>query len=98
MMRICDQWYTGPPGHHFLPLYTSILALHGPLRLYFEPLKAKDQFFYFNADPDTGFHCNADPDPASKNKGFRIRNPEFYQRFFIHSKMVNAVLNMPMPF
>ncbi len=35
------------------------MSVHGPTRLYFEPLK------FLNSDPDLAFHSNADPDPAS---------------------------------
>jgi hypothetical protein len=41
------------------------VSIHGPPRLYFEPLKLLN--FDFNADSDSVFHFNADPDPVSKN-------------------------------
>ncbi len=48
-----------------MSLEASTVRVHGPPRLYFEPLKLLD---FDNADPDPDFHLNADPDPASKNK------------------------------
>jgi hypothetical protein len=52
-------------------LYSSIVSVHDPPRLYFEPLKNLN--FDLNADPGPGFHSYADADPASKimrlNKG-----------------------------
>jgi hypothetical protein len=56
VMRICDQWPTGPPGLHF----------ECP-QLHFESRKFLNFDFY--ADPDPAFRSNTDPDPASKNNG-----------------------------
>jgi hypothetical protein len=41
------------------------VSVHGPLRLYFEPLKLLN--FDFHTDPDPAVHTDADPDPAFKN-------------------------------
>jgi hypothetical protein len=52
---------------------TCILSVHGPPRLYFEPLKLLNFDFYADTDPDV--HFNGDPDPVSKKMWIRIRNP-----------------------
>jgi hypothetical protein len=46
-----------------LSLHASIVSVHGPPWLHFEPIKLLN--FYFNAelDPVLTFHSNADPDP-----------------------------------
>ncbi len=41
------------------------MSVHGPPRLYFEPLKLLN--FNSNTDPDPAFNSNADPDTGSKN-------------------------------
>jgi hypothetical protein len=63
VVRICDHWFTltDPPRFH-LSLHPSIVRVHGPSRLHFEPPKLPN--FDFNADPDHLFTLNADPDPA----------------------------------
>ncbi len=38
--------------------------MHGPLWLYFEPIKLLN--FDVNADPDPALHSNSDSDPDSK--------------------------------
>ncbi len=57
-----------------LTFQASILSVHGPPRLQFEP--GKLLIFDFNADPyqDPAFHSYADPDPASTN----IADPDPY--------------------
>ncbi len=55
------------------------MSVHGPQRLYFEPLKLLN--LDSNADPDTAFNSNADPDPgpAYKNNADPIQphpNPQ----------------------
>jgi hypothetical protein len=44
-----------------LSLQASIVSVHGPPRLYFEPLKLLA--YEFNADPDSASKNNADPEP-----------------------------------
>jgi hypothetical protein len=39
------------------------VGVHGPPRLYFEPIKLLS--YNFNADPDPAFHSHVDPDPVS---------------------------------
>jgi hypothetical protein len=65
-----------PSKGFILSLQASVLSVHGPPWLYFEPLKLL--IFEFYVDQDPAFHSNADPDPASKNNAdpcIRIRNP-----------------------
>jgi hypothetical protein len=65
-MRICG---TGLQTLHrsILSLQASLVSVHGPPRLHFEPIKF--QKFDLNADPDSdpAIRSNADPDPAVKN-------------------------------
>jgi hypothetical protein len=42
-----------------MSLHYSLVSVHGPSLLLFEPLKISN--LDFNADPDPGFHSNADP-------------------------------------
>jgi hypothetical protein len=58
-MRICDHWSIDHLGLH-LSLHASIVSVHDPRCLRFEPLKLLK--FDWNADPDPSFHFNADPD------------------------------------
>ncbi len=57
-MGICDH-YGG-----LKTLQASIVSVHGPSQLYFEPLKLLTNA---EADPDPAVHSNVhvDPDPAS---------------------------------
>ncbi len=57
-----------------MSLQASIVSVHGPPRLYVEPLKLMN--FDFNADPDPAFHSSADPDPASKTIADLDPDPE----------------------
>jgi hypothetical protein len=54
VMGICDHWSIEPPGPYF---WSPFVSLHGPSRLYFEPLKLLN--FIFTADSDLTFHYNA---------------------------------------
>ncbi len=65
------------------------MSVHGPPRLYFEPLKLLnlgffnadlDPAFHFNADPDPVFHLNADPGPAPLQSDGNLR-PLVYRPF-----------------
>jgi hypothetical protein len=47
-----------------LSLKASIVSVHSPQRLYFEPLKLLN--FDLSVDPDLAFHSKTDPDPAPK--------------------------------
>jgi hypothetical protein len=56
------------PWPSMAPFWASIPSLvnvHGPPLLHFEPLKLLN--FDSNADPDPAFYSNADPDPASRS-------------------------------
>jgi hypothetical protein len=44
----------------------SIVSVHGPPQLYFEPLNLLN--FDINADMDLAFYTDANPDPAEKKK------------------------------
>ncbi len=44
------------------------MSVHGPPRLYFEPLKLLN--FNFNAEQHSAFYSNKDPDKASKNYAY----------------------------
>ncbi len=48
-----------------MSLQAPIMSVHGPLRLYFEPIKLLN--FNSNADPDPAFNSNANPDAGSSN-------------------------------
>jgi hypothetical protein len=52
-----------------ISLQAFIVSVHGPPRLFFEPLKPLNFFFNADLDPDPAFHSSAAPDsdPASKN-------------------------------
>jgi hypothetical protein len=61
LMRLWEYATTGlqtPPVLHFV-------SVHGPTRLYFEPLKLLN--FDLIADPDPAFQSNKDLDPALEN-------------------------------
>jgi hypothetical protein len=61
LMRLWEYATTGlqtPPVLHFV-------SVHGPTRLYFEPLKLLN--FDLIADPDPAFKSNKDLDPALEN-------------------------------
>jgi hypothetical protein len=57
------------PQRSIFSLQASIVSVHGPPRLYFEPLKLLVN--EFNADPDSASKNNADPLPIQ----IQIRNP-----------------------
>jgi hypothetical protein len=66
VMGVCD--------HGLKTLQASIVSVHGPQRLYFEPVKLLK--FDFNADPEPVFQSNADPYPASKNYADQSADPD----------------------
>jgi hypothetical protein len=74
VMGICDHWCMGPARLQF-----SIISVHVPPLLYFNPPKLFNFDFY--ADPDPDFHSDADleKDTASKIMRIRIqiRNPAY---------------------
>jgi hypothetical protein len=63
VMRTSDYWSV-------LSLYASVVNIHGPPWLRFEPLQLLD-FDY--ADPEPAFHSNADPDAACQKKAVTLR-------------------------
>jgi hypothetical protein len=73
VMGICDHWSTDPPGLH-LSLPASIVSVHGPTRLYFEPLKLLK--FYFIRIPIQFFTIMRIRIKLRKIMRIRIRNPD----------------------
>jgi hypothetical protein len=73
VIKICDHWSTEPPEGSVVTLHASIVSVHGPPRLHFEPLKRLN--FDFDADPDPDFHSNVEPDPASQNNADQDPKP-----------------------
>jgi hypothetical protein len=76
MMGICGPLLYRPPGlGSILILQASIVSVHDPPRLCFEPLDLLNFDFNADPDPDPAFHSKADPDsdPTSKYNAEPIR-------------------------
>jgi hypothetical protein len=59
LIKVTNRLQT-PPGLHY-----SIMSVHCPPRLHFEPLKLRN--FDLNVDPDPAFRSNTDQGPAIQN-------------------------------
>ncbi len=56
----------------YLSLRATIVSIHRPPWLHFEPLK----LLYFDFNPDPSFHCNAGPDLTSQNNADPAPDPQ----------------------
>ncbi len=84
VMRICNHWSTEQTIHgSILNLHASIVSVHGPPWIHFEPLQLLN--FDFDPDPDPASQ-NTDPDPQPCNN-IHTKESKYLEQYFKENKV-----------